>query len=380
MKLLVITNLFPNQQEPGRGVFNKQQFAHLAKHCELRVVAPIPCKQLAVSSREVIAGIRTYHPRYFSIPNISRRWLWQFYYLGIRKTIMLIHKDFPFDIILATWAYPDCYAASIIARKMNKPLICKIHGSDINVYLKASWCRTLVTQAFQAAKKVIAVSRSLHDKIASLGINPNKIHVIQNGIDSRFFRKLDRNECRQKLDFQRDKLHGLFVGNLVAIKGVDVLIEAFKYLSENTHLNILGEGELKKRLLHQVNALGISHRVKFHGRVAHHELPIWNNASDVLCLPSLNEGCPNVILESLACGIPVVGSDVGGIPELINRQEKGIVVPAQNPMALADALEKVLMNPEKFTPQADMVMSWEESALNLFTVIDQGFREFSTHP
>jgi teichuronic acid biosynthesis glycosyltransferase TuaC len=369
MKVLAITNLFPNQKEPGRGVFNKQQFIPLSKLCELRVVAPLPWTPIDLVKEETIDGIQTYHPRYLVIPKIGRMRMGQSFYDGIKNTIQEISKEFDFDVILGTWAYPDAYAASLIAKKLSKPLIVKVHGTDINLGIEQSWRRKKITEALENAKHVIAVSSGLKEKIIGLGINSEKIAVIPNGVNAQVFFPQDKMACRKALGLSKDIKYILFVGNLVTVKGIKYLVDAMKALPNDVHLNIIGDGELKTSLEQLSSRLGVAQRVFFKGRVAHKEIATWINASNVLCLPSLNEGCPNVVLESLACQVPVVGTNVGGIPELIDTKQKGMIVPAQSPAQLADAIQKILEHPSEFQIDSSSIASWEKTAQDVLNIL-----------
>lgn len=370
MKILIITNLFPNNLEKERGLFNKQQFNALSKLCEIRIIAPLAWtpKSAGVHKEEMIDGIKTYHPTHWVIPKIGRRLLGRFYYDAIKETVKKVHDEFAFDVILATWAYPDCYAASLIAQNYQKPLVCRVHGSDINIGITSPWRSTLMATTFRQAKGIIAVTAALKEKIISLGIEPKKIHVIPNGIDEKLFKKLDKTTCRQKLGFKKEKQYVLFIGNLVEVKGIKYLIEAMKNVPEHIDLNIIGSGELIETLSSQIASLGLSHRVTLRGRMPHDEIPIWLNASDIFCLPSLNEGCPNVVVEALACGLPIVASNVGGIPELVDER-KGVLVDPADAKALAAAIKNVMSHPHDFNTDQGDRLSWQDNAKEVLNVL-----------
>ncbi len=368
MNVLVITNLFPNSIEPQRGIFNKQQFLELAKLCNLRVIAPLPFLPSSnIKEEEIIGGIKTYHPRHCVIPKIGRILTGWFYYFAIRQLARRIQKEFNFDVILATWAYPDCYAASLLAKELNKPLVCKVHGSDINVGFESLWRQKFITKAFEQAKGIVSVSRPLKNKMTRVGISEAKIIIIPNGIDKTLFKHLDKNVCRQKLSLDNNKKFILFIGNLVPVKGLTFLIEAMKTLSTDIHLNIVGEGELKEELVQQVNTLGLAERVKFVGKVKHEEIPTWMNASDVFCLPSLNEGCPNVIVEAIGCNSSIVATKVGAIPELLASYSKSILVNPKDTQDLARGLNDIFVKQDDLSLMS--VLSWEENAQRLYQIL-----------
>ena len=361
MKLLVITNLFPNAVEPARGLFNKQQLRELAKRCELAVVAPVPWfprwRVLArfsgwhrfaqVPAHDVIEGIEVFHPRYLVIPKIGRSLSAWWYFLGIARTVRDLHQRGSCDQILATWAYPDVVAASWIARRLDVPLIAKLHGSDINVLARHGLRRRMVAAALRRCAHVIAVSDALKAVVTGWGIPASHVSVIPNGVDGERFRPLDQAACRRRLGLPADERLILFIGHLVPVKRVEDLLEAFRAVVSRSNgarvsLAMVGDGPLRPRLSSRIEADGFRDRVRLVGARPHEEIPLWMNAADVLCLPSRHEGCPNVVVESLACGRPVVGTAVGGIPALLASPGCGLLVPPCDPAALAHALERSL--------------------------------------
>ena len=346
MKLLIITNLFPNNKEANRGIFNKQQFEELSKLCEIKVVAPIPYFRFSISEvpeEEKIEGIEAYHPRYLVTPKLFRSLYGLFFFFGVFGRVKKIYKSFPFDAILATWVYPDGFASSVIARILKKPLIIKVHGSDVNIFTKYFLRRKMILHAFKRAKKIIAVNNTLKEKIVDLGISPDKIEVISNAVRIDLFKPMDKTWCKKRFFIPSKKKVVLYVGNLEKIKGVDILISAMEHLSaRNIYLIVVGDGSLRDLLKSKAKALGLEANILFVGPWPHSEIGLWLNAADVVCLPSRNEGCPNVVLEALACGVPIVASRVGGIPEIVNDGENGILVPAEDPLALSEGIREAL--------------------------------------
>jgi glycosyltransferase involved in cell wall biosynthesis len=190
----------------------------------------------------------------------------------------------------------------------------------------------------------VAVSEALAEAVAGLGIPRDRIVVQHNGVDGELFAPGDRHGERASLGVEPDRRLVGFVGRLSHEKGIDVLLEAMGELARRdarTDLAIVGSGPLEPTLRARAAGLALGDRVRFLGHRGHDELPRWLRAFDVLCLPSRREGCPNVVLEALACGRPVVASAVGGVPELL-REGNGILVPPERPGALAGALERAL--------------------------------------
>jgi glycosyltransferase involved in cell wall biosynthesis len=353
MKILIITNLFPNNQEPTRGIYNKQQFLELAKLCELEVVAPLPwydnCK---IPKRENIDGIDVYHPRYFMIPKFGRSLYGLFFYFSLIGNIKEIYKIFKFDIILATWAYPDGFGSFLISKVLNTPIIIKVHGTDINLHTKYLFLRKAIVYVLRNSNKVIAVSNALKTRLVKIGVPEEKIVVIPNGVNLELFKPMDKDKCRNILNLSLNGKIVLFIGNLVRIKGIEYLIEAFALVSSMVKelcLVIGGDGPLRGKLVKRVKDLGLEGKVKFIGKKLHNEIPLWMNAADLFCLPSIMEGMPNVILEALACKKLIIATSVGGIPEIITSEDYGILVPTQDVAALAEAICMVFKN--KWNPE-----------------------------
>lgn len=363
MKVLVITNLFPNALEPVRGAFNRQQVIELSKLCELKVIAPLPLHyDKRIPDTEVIDDIAVCHPRYFMTPKIGRSLYGYFFYLSLVRKVKALQKSFDFDMIYATWAYPDGFGSYLIAKALKKPIVIKVHGSDINIYTKYFLRRKLIVHALKNSNAVIAVSNALKDSLVSLGVPQNHVVVVPNGINTDVFKPLPQTKCREELGLPAGRKIVLFIGNLVPVKGVSYLIEAFTQLvgSSDVMLVILGDGNQKEELIGKADALHLKERVVFMGRQPHDRIPLWMNACDIFCLPSMNEGCPNVILEALACGKQVVATKVGGIPEIITSEEQGVLVPPGNADALANALEQALRKPAR--SRAEKMISWQENA------------------
>lgn len=375
MKVLAITNLFPNCKEPGRGIFNRQQFGELAKLCEIRVVAPLPWRPRFwpsfhhdVPFEDVVAGLRVVYPRYLVTPGVGRRFYGRWMFQAIGPLIQKIRRDFQFDLIFATWGYPDCYAASLISREMRIPLVTRVHGTDINEGAKHAFRRDLMKQAFDQANSVVTNSQGLKAGVAGMGVSPEKIAVIVNGVDRTLFYPRDKVTCRTELRWNPQQTHVMFIGNLVNVKGITYLVRALKRLSAKVVLHIVGSGPLEASLKTEVARLDLSERVTFHGRQPHSELPKWLSGADALCLPSLNEGCPNVVLESLACGTPVAASRVGGIPDLIDTPGKGRLFEPKNPEATAQSLQEIFEQNSKGIRPDFQPLSWEQNARQLFEI------------
>ena len=383
MNVLAITNLFPNRCEPRRGVFNLQQFTALSKRVNVTVVAPIPTfpgmglfsgRVGDIDDEETADGLTVYHPRYLSIPKIGRRFHGRAYYRGIRARIKHLNGNGRFDTMLATWAYPDGYACYLMARELDIPLVVKVHGTDINEYLDVAWRRKLILEALAGADKVIAVSDALKRKMSNHGIAPERIEVLYNGVDTQRFQPIERRAALDKLGLAHDVRRVLFVGNLKPVKGAQTLLEAVDLLAKDRgdiHVHIIGFGPQETALKTRARDRGFADRVHFEGEKSHESLVLWFGGCDVLCIPSRSEGVPNVMLEAFACGLPVVASRVGGIPEILSDDGLGILVESSDPRALANALVKALGTrwDRRALRQRAEEFSWERNAGRLETLL-----------
>jgi glycosyltransferase involved in cell wall biosynthesis len=224
----------------------------------------------------------------------------------------------------------------------NKPLIVTAHGTDVyDLPFRDNWYRTIARYVLTEADEVITVSKFNAEKLLSLGVSPNKLHVIPNGYDDRFFKPLSSCSIRQKMGLPLNKRVLLSVGNLVEVKGHTYLIDAMNIVLKKRNdviAVIIGSGPLQEQLQKKVIQLGLNGKILFVGRKMHEEIPMWLNASDIFVLPSLGEGFPTVIPEALACGKPVIGTKVGGVPEALSNPDVGFLVNPRDSKSLADAI------------------------------------------
>lgn len=352
MKTLFFTNLYPFAQQPTRGMFNVQVFRAIARHCEARVVTPLPWwtrwrrpGEWLVAPHETTTGIEARFPTYWTVPRYALAWNARAMYRSMRPHVRRLHREFPFEAILAAWAYPDAVAAAYLARDYHCPLVINVLGSDLNALGQDDRCKPQIRWAMEQAQRVIVVSHALKERVIELGVSADKVLVQHNGVDGEKFRLQDRTEVRARLGLPGETRRVCYVGNFVPEKGVDVLVEAMAVLLQRgetgVHLSLIGSGSLEPTLRAFVQTNGLAEQVQFHGRKPHSEIPDWMSATDVFCLPSRREGCPNVVLEALSAGRPVVASAVGGVPELLDARQ-GALVPAGDAERLASALTETL--------------------------------------
>jgi glycosyltransferase involved in cell wall biosynthesis len=225
------------------------------------------------------------------------------------------------------------------------PVIVGSRGSDLR-WVKDRFTRFFVRKTLLNSAAVLTVSGELRDQAIRFGASPSRVHTILNGCDSSVFHYRSRPEVRSRLGIPSSARLVLFVGRISAAKGLRDLVRALAIAGRrDPHLRLccIGAGnfeygEFEKDLRAEIAALQLNSHVEFLGVKTPPEVADWLAAANVLCLPSHTEGCPNVVIEALSCGTPVVGTTVGGIPELVRDGETGILIPPHDEDRLATAL------------------------------------------
>lgn len=379
MRLLLYTNVFPNPVLPTKGTFNRQLARALAVEHDLRVITPVSwVEELKAGKsirRDVVDGIEVRYPRFVYPPKVGREhfgwWLWH----SSRRTAESLFKEWRPEAVVAYWSHPDGEVAVRLAQGLGVPGVVMVGGSDVNLLMKAGRRRAKILAVLNAADAVVTVSRDLRTTLLAAGIPAEKICVIDRGVDAGTFFPGDRVEARRRLGLPVDGRLILWVGRMVEVKGLDVLLSAcseLKTRGESFRVQLVGDGGLRKALEARSVALGLGDVVGFAGSKSHDALPDWYRAADLTVLPSLTEGIPNVLRESLACGTPFVASRVGGIPELVGGiEDRCPLVPPGDPVALADALAMALRSVDvRPTSALGSSLSWAESASSLIRLVD----------
>jgi teichuronic acid biosynthesis glycosyltransferase TuaC len=230
----------------------------------------------------------------------------------------------------------------LLGRAVGRPVVITARGSDLNIIARHAIPRLWIRWAARQADGLVAVSNGLRQRLAELGISADRVRVLRNGVDLSLFRPYDREAARQKLGFARPTV--LAVGNLVALKRHNLMIEALPQLPE-IELVIVGEGSERPAIENLVRKRRVADRVRLLGRVPQDYLPEMYSAADLLLLVSSHEGWPNVLLESMACGTPVVVSEIGGIADIVATAEAGRIVADVTPSRLAGAIRGLLAAP-----------------------------------
>jgi glycosyltransferase involved in cell wall biosynthesis len=379
MRILAVTNLFPNPLQPRRGTFNLQQFRALAASHDVRVIAPISwtweyfvsqTESMPQGRRVVRDGMTVDHPHYLYTPKIFRGMYGHFFLRSIRASFHAAVEAMRPDVVLGCWAYPDGWAAARLAREAGLPIAIKVHGSDLLTAGAGSPRERGAAEALCAADAVVAVSADLAARAAALGVPSERIHLIRNGIDTDRFRAGDRDEARTALGIEGQEPIVLFVGNLIPVKGPDLFLQAFARLVQcrpRIRCVLVGHGPMESSLRRMAADLGIEEQVRFAGSRPHEELPLWYRAAHCLIVPSRSEGVPNVLLEATACGTPWVATRVGGVLEVAPTS---MTVPPEDPAALAGVMNELLV-PGRVTPPSLRLPtdSWSASAERLGSLL-----------
>jgi len=358
MRILAMTNLYPNPFQPQRATFNRHRLRILSEKFPVRVIAPIAWTDewkagrsgnpaLPAGRRVQYDGLTVDHPRYLFPPKFGRAWYGHFYLKSVTRTFDRAVQEFKPTLLFAPWAYPDGWAAVRLGRRFGLPVVIQCHGSDVLLLDKFPARKHRTIDAVTEADGVVAVSKDISRNLQAMGVKPDRIRVIYDGVDLSKFQPAPKAEAREKLGLSGNEPTILFVGNLVPVKAIDVLLAACAQLVRVNlpfRLILIGEGLLRAKLEVQAEELGLKERVRFLGSVPHEQLPTWFQASDLFVLPSHSEGVPTVLLEASACRTPWVASRVGGIPEIERLGVSKLVMP-NTPLELAAAIREQLTTP-----------------------------------
>jgi glycosyltransferase involved in cell wall biosynthesis len=292
-------------------------------------------------------GLHIEHPRYPLLPRIGMS----------TAPLALLAATLPrlrrqiaagsgFDLIDAHYFYPDGVAAVLLGRALGRPVVITARGSDLNLIAGYAVPRRWIRWAAAHASGLVAVSSGLKDRLVGLGTEPQRVRVLRNGVDLALFRpsdqERDREAARRRLGFTRPIL--LAVGNLVPLKRHRLMVETLTYLPE-VDLAIVGEGPERGAIEALAGTLGVADRVRLLGRMPQQKLPEIYGAADLLLLVSTHEGWPNVLLESMACGTPVVVSEIPGIADIVGAPTAGRIVGDVTPEGLGAAIGELLAAP-----------------------------------
>jgi glycosyltransferase involved in cell wall biosynthesis len=374
LRILTFTSLYPNAAMPNFGIFVENRIRRVAQtgEAEVQVVAPVPwfpsrrpvfgryARWASVPRREVRHGLEVLHPTYPLLPKFGML----AHPLAMAAAAMpdlhrLRRQGFDFDLIDAHFFYPDGVAALLLGRWLRRPVVITGRGTDLNLYpQRHPVIRPVIAWAARHAAASIAVSTRLRDVLVELGAPPARVHVLRNGVDLEQFRPSDRERARR--DLRVTKLTLASVGNLVELKGHHLVIEALTLLPD-WQLLIAGEGPERGRLTALATSLGVGARVTFLGEIPHEQMASIYSAADILVLASSREGWPNVVLEAMACGTPVVATAVGGVTEMLSTPMAGRLLEERSTAAIAAKVRDLLADgPDRAATRSHAeTFSWE---------------------
>lgn len=347
VRLLTFTNLYPSATRPRHGIFVEQRVRRLVEtgRVHASVVVPVLGGTRETPEQVVRHGIDV---RYVHVPAI--RGLTTFLNpvlmaSAARRAVAAAraqHGDF--DVIDAHFLYPDGVAAVLLGRSLRKPVVLSARGSDVNAAAHERVAGACIRWAAPRAAALIAVSAALRDAMVAAGLPADRIAVLRNGVDLETFAPGDRASAGAALAGAATGPVLLAVGNLVPEKGFDLALRTLAELAD-ARLVVVGRGPEELRLRRLALELGVADRVEWRAPVPQEQLARVYAGADLTVLTSLREGMPNVLLESLACGTPVVATDVGGCREVVAAPEAGRLVAGRDVGAFVQACREVLAAP-----------------------------------
>jgi glycosyltransferase involved in cell wall biosynthesis len=259
-----------------------------------------------------------------------------------------------FDVVHAHWVIPNGPIAARAARRHAVPLVVSMHGSDMGVAERSAVIGRAASWSFSRSAAVTAPSRDLLQRARKLGA-ACRLELVPYGADVHSMQAAPggAQALRERLGLAPQHIVVAGIGRLVRVKGFEYLIDAHAEAVANEprlRLLLVGEGDLRDELAARVQALGVGETVVFAGKAARSEIPDYLSAADIVAVPSVHyegyvDGLPNVALEAMAGGRPLVATDVGGLPDLVRTGVNGVLVAEGDSHELAQALLKLAADP-----------------------------------
>jgi teichuronic acid biosynthesis glycosyltransferase TuaC len=322
---------------------------------------------------EQLNGFVAHHVRYPTLPLVGR--LLNGYRAG--RALRAPLREFRPNLVLSYWLYPDAFGAAAVAVELGVPLVSGARGSDIRARDAASLA--LTRSALARSARVLTVSEDLRRiAVERFGVDADRVTTIPNGCNTAIFRPAERAPVRARLGVPGAARLVVFAGRVVPAKGVRELLTAWLDLARHDstlHLAVVGDGPLRAELQARCAAANLGDRAHFPGSLPAGQVAEWMQACDVFCLPSHTEGHPNVLVEALACGRPVVATPVGGILEIVD-EHNGLLTPVGNAARLAEALRSALSRRwDETVLSARFGRSWDEVAAETLGVCEAALRD-----
>jgi glycosyltransferase involved in cell wall biosynthesis len=377
LRVLTLSTLFPSAAQPTLGPFVERQTLGLAAlpGVEVQVVSPIGlppwplslhphyAPRARLAEREQWKGLDVHRPRFRVLPRFGEAGAARAMAAALLPMLRQLRVRFPFDVIDAEFFWPDGPAAMLLSRALGVPFSVKARGADIQYWSGRPGIGAQIVAAGQAAGGLLAVSAALKQVMAGLGMPEERIRVHYTGVELERFKPVNRVAAKAMLEVSGPLL--ISIGALIPRKGQAITLRALERIPEATLL-LVGDGPDRPALERQAREAGLQGRVRFLGNRPHADLPQLLGAADVLVLPSSSEGLANAWVEALACGTPIVISDVGGARELLRDESAGRIA-ARHPDAIAAAVQALLASPPDpmVVRAAAEPFTWERNAAAL---------------
>ena len=374
MNVLSFSYCFPNQFNPTWGVFVQQRLAALAGQAAVRVVSPQAWfpgstwrRGAAGPATEDWEGLQVHRPRFLCVPKVLKSFDGRFYSWSLQRWLDRFLADWRPDLLDAHFVWPDGVGVARLAKRAKLPYSITLRGK-IYPCLEIPAQRRLCTEALRSADVVISVDPRMAEVAEGLGVAPDRIQIIPNGVDVLRFQPGDRLAARRELGLPRDARLLVTIAHLGQRKGHFETIAALRSLPSDVQLVLVGGGGPlggdAERLRALAEQAGVADRLVIAGKQPHQRIAKYYHAADLSVLASWREGCPNAVLESLACGTPVVATDVGSVSCMLEDGINGRMVPVRDVDRLSQAIQAVLDQPPApdVVRRSPAVRSWEAVA------------------
>ncbi len=340
LRILFITAAYPTAEEPVQSIFVREHARAVALHHDVvvmhgpRLLPSVTWRLEEQRDPAICAGLRTFDLFYGASPIPMTHWL-MYLHAAARAHEGLLRRGFVPQLVHAN-IYKAAVPGAVIAKLAGVPMVLTEHASDFPRRLLTPRQQLEAKTGYGGASVVMPVSAALLDGINRYDLFP-RYQIVPNAVDTELFRPPTTAPRGRKARI-------LFVGGMVPVKGVEGLLRAAARLQKQRRdweLELVGDGPQRQIYTELAQELGLAGRVRFVGALSKPEVAQRMQGADFLVLPSLWENLPCVALEAGCCGLPVVGTRVGGIPEVIGP-DNGILCTPSDPGALAAALSDML--------------------------------------
>ncbi|MBM7037017.1 glycosyltransferase [Vibrio ulleungensis] len=389
MRILTLTSLFPSSTMPSLGIFIETRMKQLKQRfpdVTVDVVAPVPwfplthprfgdyAKYAAVPKKETRNGFTVHHPRYLVIPVVGMYFTPFFMALTLVAFFLSQKIKQRYDIVDGHYYYPDGVAIALVCKMLRIPFTLTARGTDINLIPEYKPAKKMIQYAIRQSDANLAVCQALANEIDHLQPCDPSAVTLRNGVDLELFRYADLQQqhvLREQLNLPLNQPIAVAVGWLVERKGQHLIVEALVQCPE-LQLYFIGTGEQQSMLEQRVKALGLERRCHFVGSKPQSELRDWFGAADMSILASSREGWANVLLESMACGTPVVATNIWGTPEIVSTFDAGVLI-ERTVDDIARGIQRLTNEPRKRhkVRQHAEKFSWDDTCNKLYRVFEQ---------